>query len=43
VTICYDMGGWYMDRFDSAHYSSWHPDLLFEVEAGIQAACAADR
>jgi len=43
VTICYDMGGWFMERFDFTHYASAHPHLLFEVAAGIQAACAGNR
>ncbi|MHC4405856.1 MAG: hypothetical protein ACYTG0_39945, partial [Planctomycetota bacterium] len=41
VTICYDKGGWYMDHFDSRHYSTSYPHLLFEVEKDIRAFCAA--
>ena len=41
VTICYDMGGWYMDDFDSGHYSTVYPHLLFEVQDDIRELCQA--
>ena len=41
VVISYGQGGWYMKHFDSGHYSTTYPQLLFEVKADIRAACAA--
>jgi hypothetical protein len=43
VVISYDQGGWYMKHFDSGHYSTTYPQLLFEVKADIRAACAASQ